>query len=173
MISKSFTIVGVLTLLSAVAHAGSAPKELYGKSIAVQWSESISGRMGGDQTMRYWLRAYLMNIYISSAGRPFVQVKAGGTSNGEKRFGAHGAGDLGFSTTPDQSSSGRVDFQGSSMFVYTEHASGASRVAIDLDGAGCKATVINGRQGGKNIVRQSDGGGQADISSIQIGTVSC
>jgi hypothetical protein len=42
MISKSFALMGVLTLLSAAAHAGSTPKELYGKSITVAWSESIS-----------------------------------------------------------------------------------------------------------------------------------
>ena len=32
MISKSFAVIGALTLLSAVAHAGPPPKELYGKS---------------------------------------------------------------------------------------------------------------------------------------------
>jgi hypothetical protein len=52
MISKSFPVMGLLTLLSAAAHAGSAPKELYGKSISVAWSESITGRPGGDQTTR-------------------------------------------------------------------------------------------------------------------------
>jgi hypothetical protein len=40
MIYKSVTIVGVLAILTAATYAGSAPKELYGKSIAVQWSES-------------------------------------------------------------------------------------------------------------------------------------
>jgi hypothetical protein len=35
MIYKSFASIAALILLSGVAHAGSAPKELYGKSITV------------------------------------------------------------------------------------------------------------------------------------------
>jgi hypothetical protein len=176
MISKSFPVMGVLTLLSAAAHAGSAPRELYGKSISVAWSESITGRPGGDQTTRNWLRVYLMNIYISSVGRPFVRLTMGGTGNSEKTRGAHGTGNLSSSTAPDQPSSeatDRVDFQGRSIAVYREFQSGARRIAIDWDGAGCKASVINGRQAGKNIVQQSGGKGQFDVSSIQVGTVSC
>jgi hypothetical protein len=176
MISRSLASIAVLTLLSTVAHAGSAPKELYGKSISVAWSESITGRPGGDQTTRNWLSVYLMNIYISSVGRPFVRLTMGGAGNSEKARGAHSAGNLSSSTAPDQPSSeatDRVDFQGRSIVVYREFQSGARRIAIDWDGAGCKASVINGRQAGKNIVQQSGGRGQFDVSSIQVGTVSC
>jgi hypothetical protein len=70
----------------------------------------------------------------------------------------------------------RVDFQGRSIVVYTEFQSGARRIAIDLDGngAGCNATVINGKQAGKNIVYQYAGTlGRVEIFSIQIETASC
>jgi hypothetical protein len=82
MISKSFAVMGALTLLSATAHAGSAPKELYGKSITVQWSESIVGSVGGEQSTRNWLIPRLMNIYVSTAGRPFVRETESGTAGG-------------------------------------------------------------------------------------------
>jgi hypothetical protein len=178
MISKSFVVMGVVTLLSVVAYAGSAPKELYGKSITVQWSESITGRKGGGQTTQNWLRAYLMNIYVSSAGRPFVRLTEGGTGGAEKRFGGMGAGNPSFFTTPGGSSTNptdHVDFQGRSIVVYREFQSDARRIAIDLDGngAGCNAGVINGRQSGKSIVQQQAGRGEVEASSIQIASVSC
>jgi hypothetical protein len=37
---------------------------------------------------------------------------------------------------------------------------------VDPDGPRCKATVINGRQGGKNIVQQQRDSGQIEISSV-------
>jgi hypothetical protein len=164
MISKGFAVIGVLMLLSATAHAGSAPKELCGKSIAVKWSESITGRNGGDQTTRNWLNAHSMDIYISGAGRPFVQLLSGHAQ------GTRGSPSL---TAPGQSNV-RVDFEGRSIFVFTAYVSGLRRIAVDLEGAGaCKATVINGRQAGTNIVRQSAGRGLGEISSIQVSDVSC
>jgi hypothetical protein len=66
-----------------------------------------------------------------------------------------------------------VDLRGRSIVVYRGFQSGARRIAIDWDGAGCKASVINGRQAGKNIAQQFGGKGQVDVSSIQIGSVSC
>jgi hypothetical protein len=65
MISRSFTIIGALTLLSAVAYAGPAPKELYGKSITVAWSESRDQRVETEKEVRNFGQAVKMNLYIS------------------------------------------------------------------------------------------------------------
>jgi hypothetical protein len=170
MISKSFASIAALMLLSTVAHAGSAPKELYGKSVAVQWSETVTGRSSGemgDQTVQNFLVTHLMSIYVSSAGRPFVRLISSGriSRNGGDSF-----------TAPGQSDAkDRVDFQGRSIVVYRELASGARRIAIDLAGAGteCKAAVINGRQAGGTIALQMGGRGRVEVSSIEIGSVSC
>jgi hypothetical protein len=171
MISKCFAVIGALALLSAAAHAGSAPKELYGKSVAVQWSETVTGRSSGDQmgdqTVQNFLVTHLMSIYVSSAGRPFVRLMSSGriSRNGGDSF-----------TAPGQSDAkDRVDFQGRSIVVYRELASGARRIAIDLVGAGteCKAAVINGRQAGRTIALQMGGRGRVEVSSIEIGSVSC
>jgi hypothetical protein len=112
-----------------------------------------------------------MSINISSTGRPFVR-RTGSSVGGASRYGS-GAGTPTFITAPGQLSGDHVGFQGRSIFVYRENVSGARRIAIDFDGAGCKATVIYGRQGGKNIELQHQGRGQVEISSIQVGTVSC
>jgi hypothetical protein len=180
MIYKSFTIIGAMTLLSAVAQAGSAPKELYGKSITVQWSESVTGRKGGDQVTRNWFQGHLINIYISSAGRLFVRRTGSGDGSAGRAYGGMGAAQPsghGVSTAPGQSDAqDRVDFQGRSIVVYSEFQSGARRIAVDLydGGTGCKATVINGKQAGKNIVQQNSVRGEIEVSSIQIGSsVTC
>jgi hypothetical protein len=175
MISKSIPAVGALMLLSATAQAGSAPKELYGKSITVQWSESVAGRRPGEHATENWLNVYLLKMYVSSVGRPFVRRTSSSVGAGRLGF---GAGNLTFSGAPGQSSSGvvdHIDFQGRSIFVYRQLVSGAKQISIDLDsaGTGCKATVVNGREAGKNIVTQHQGRGQVEISSIQVGTVIC
>jgi hypothetical protein len=74
MIFKSFTIIGMLAIWNVAAHAGPAPKELYGKAIAVQWSESQTSKRESDQLVRYTGSAAQMNIYISSVRRPFVRL---------------------------------------------------------------------------------------------------
>jgi hypothetical protein len=85
-----------------------------------------------------------------------------------------GIGGVATFTGPDQGKD-RVDFKGRSMFVYRERMSGALRIAIDLDGAGtgCKASAINGRQGGKNIVQHILGDAQVEVSSVQVQSVNC
>jgi hypothetical protein len=170
-------LAGALTLQCAAAYAGSAPKELYGKSIAVQWNESVASRKAADQTTQNWLRSGGMSIYISSAGRPFVRRSLRGARIWAGRSGTKGAGGRSVDTSPDQSTSDakdRVDFQGRSIVVYSEFQSGARRIAIDLDsaGTGCKASVINGRQAGKNIAQQT-GFGPIEVTSVHVDSVNC
>jgi hypothetical protein len=179
MIQKGIGVFTVLTLLSTVASAGSTPKDLYGKSITVQWNESLTGRFETEQFTRILGHAYEMNIYISTAGRSFVrliQSNAGGVSHASVAGG--GSTQEPLLIAPGKSSSDHVDFQGHSIVVYREFQSGARRIAIDFEGAGksCKATIINGRQAGSNAVRRAMRGpehGVFDASSIQIGSVRC
>jgi hypothetical protein len=66
-----------------------------------------------------------------------------------------------------------VDFEGHSIVLYRQFRSGARRIAIDVDGTVCKATVVNGREGGKNIAQYSNGYGMAEVLSLKVGAVSC
>jgi hypothetical protein len=123
MISKSFTIIAVLTLLSAAAHAGSAPKELYGKSITVQWSEAHSERYQSEQVTREIGVARQMSIYISTAGRPFVRVLQTGIAgysrqqNGGVAVARGSTSDVAPGESPSAAKD-RVDFEGRSIDNY-------------------------------------------------------
>jgi hypothetical protein len=164
LISKSFALMGALTLLSTAAHAGPTPKELYGKSITLQWSETETGKVPDQPTTRPWGRAISMNIYISTAGRLFMR-ESGNTIGG---FNPHGITDN--NAAPGDSKLDHFDFQERSVVAYTQFQSGARRIAIDLDATGtsCKANVIVGKEKGKAILRR-----RAEILSTQIGAVSC
>jgi hypothetical protein len=181
MISKRFVAMGALTLLSVAAYAGSAPKELYGKSVTVAWSESLTGKFASEQFTRNVGRALEMNIYISTAGRPFARLIVTGTGGVSHQITAGGnvVHSHSSETAPGEAQSAskgsHVDFQGHSIVVYSQFQSGARQVAIDVDAnhaAGCKAGVIIGRQAGNNVVRQS-GRGPFEATSVQIGSVSC
>jgi hypothetical protein len=162
---------GVLMLVSPVAWAGSAaPKELYGKSITVGWSETETGSVADQPMPRTWGRAISMNIYISTAGRAFLR-RFGGTTGG---FNPHGiTNNYGQRTTeaaPGESNKDRFDFQGRSIILYSLFKRGARRISIDFDASAtsCKASIITGKEGGKSILRT-----RAEISSVEIGTVNC
>jgi hypothetical protein len=174
MIYKTFTVMCVLILLSASAHGGSAPKELYGKSITVAWSEARSQRFESEQLVRNTGAAVQMNIYISTAGRPFVRVISSGIAghSHHEQLGGPPTG-LTESAPGEAAAKERVDFAGRSIVVYRQFRSGARRIAIDVDGSTCKATVVNGREGGKSIKQYSNRFGGAEVLSIQVGAISC
>jgi hypothetical protein len=77
MIQKGIGVFTALTLLSAAAHAGSPPKELYGKSIIVSWTEQHNQRFTGDANYRNVLVPLSNSIYISATGRVFTRTIVG------------------------------------------------------------------------------------------------
>jgi hypothetical protein len=171
MISKISAVICVLILLSAAAHAGSAPKELYGKSVTVTWTENRTQRLESEQLVRNSVSAVRMNIYISTVGRPFVRVISSGVAG--RNF--HDQMSRPTSLTeaaPGEAAAEHVDFEGRSLVVYQQFRSGARRIAIDVEGTACKATIVHGREGGKNIQRTL-GGGEAEVLSTKAEGVSC
>jgi hypothetical protein len=142
-------------LLSTVAYAGSSPKELYGKSITVAWSESITGKFTNDQAVRNIGRAEQMNIYVSTAGRPFVRLTGTGIGGLSYHSQMSRTRSQSSESGPEQSDAkDRVDFQGRTIVAYREFESGARRISIDVEGAdaACKAAVLIARQAGSNVV---------------------
>ena len=175
MIKKGIGVFTTLTLLtaSAAAHAGSAPKELYGKSIIVTWTESRSGKSASEQIMRNLGMSGRLSIYISTAGRPFVRVRQVGIGSGSRYKGSFtSTGTSMFETAPGQSAArDHVDFEGRRIVVHREFKSGARQIAIDLEGAGCKANIVIGKQVGRSTLQA--GRGVFEASSIQAGNASC
>jgi hypothetical protein len=118
-----------------------------------------------------------MNVYVSTAGRPFVRLIQSGTGGFAREFRSNVA-TYGWSVSDDAapgqpSAKDHVNFEGRSIAVYREFQSGARRIAIDLDGTGCKATVIDGRRPGDKLLPQTASGRTFKASSIQIGAVNC
>jgi hypothetical protein len=174
MISRSVAVIGELTLLSTVAFAGLTPKELHGKSITVSWMETRTMRFESEQQVRNTGTYVQTNVYISTAGRPFVQVINNGLAghNLHEQIGNLPTGRE--QTAPGEAGRDRVDFEGQSILVYQQFRSGARRISIDLDGTTCKATLVNGREGGKNIVvRGPTGHGPAEVLSVQVEAIRC
>jgi hypothetical protein len=121
-------------------------------------------------------RAEQINIYISTAGRPFVRTIGTGIGGLSYHSQMTSTRSQGSKSAPGQSDSkDRVDFQGRTIVVYREYESGARRIAIDVEGAdtSCNAAVIIGRQTGSNVVTRGGTRGPFEASSIQVGTVSC
>jgi hypothetical protein len=72
MIQKGIGVFTALTLLSALA--GSAPNELFGKSIAVGWAESITETFASEQVTRIFGSSYQIYADVSTTGGPFVRM---------------------------------------------------------------------------------------------------
>jgi hypothetical protein len=169
-----------LTSLSVATHAESAPRELYGKSVEVAWTESFIGKRTTDSNTLSIGSAYRVSIYVSGAGRSFVRVSRAGYGGSSYHIKAGGNGGISFAPTesgPEDSSGTRGDhvtFEGHSIVVYREFESGARRILIDVsDATTCKASVVNGKLAGQRAMRQMLGRGIMEITSLQVGTVSC
>jgi hypothetical protein len=177
MISKSFAVTGALALLSAAAHAGSPPKELYGKSIIVTWTEERNQRNFGESSFRDMIVPLSMTIYVSSVGRPFFRL----TSTG---MGRHSYRNLssreGIGATGTSSGGGlrQIQFQGRSL-IFTGSSGGGlalrSTITFNETFSACEAQIIAAKLAGAEVgvgrnlfTRQS-----MEIRSATVTGVSC
>jgi hypothetical protein len=144
------------------------PKELYGKSVTVSWTETRTQRAESEQLVRNAAFAVQMNFYISTSGRPFVRVISSGIAghNLHDQLTRHPTSLA--EAAPGEAAADHVDFEGRSIVVYRQFQSGARRIAINVEGTACKATILHGREGGKNIQRNMN-----EVLSIQAEGVSC
>src|ERR1035438_6828129 len=112
-IKKQATLVLVASCLASggTAFAGSPPKQLYGKSIALFWAESSVNRRLSDNVTVSPTGKFERIIYISSLGRVFIR-------------GSYAAGSS--SRTGDRAQ-GNVSFESSSLTWYMENGAVARR----------------------------------------------
>jgi hypothetical protein len=179
-VSKSFAISFVCSL-AALITAGEAapapPKELYGKSIVLSWSETRTGGSGGFLTL-----SLQMSIYVSTEGRTFRRVvvtrgsRRRGLSQGQHHATAsreHGPGE----GPPPGVKAGRTQFAGHSLIMTTEFQSGARQITVDFDSSftSCQAKVVHGKEAGVGTMRQTSvfGGKQVDVRGIEVSGVTC
>jgi hypothetical protein len=136
---------GLAALLLPVgsALAGSAPSQLYNKTINVGMSINLPGR-AGDGTTVTKTRNIDRVIYVSSKGRIFLRVsRQAGRLSQEKELG------------PGVTSS-RFQFSGNRMIGTLKFISGAGRMTITFNPSftGCTVDVIVGHEAGKAIVHK-------------------
>jgi hypothetical protein len=179
-VSKPIAILFVccLTALITASEAAPAPpKELYGKSIVLSWSETRTGESGGFRTL-----SLQMSIYISTEGRTFRRMVV---SRGNRRRGLfggmrhasasreHGPGE----GPPPGVKAGSTQFAGHSLIMTTEFQSGARQITVDFDSSftSCQAKVVHGKEAGVGAIRQTSvfGGEQVGARAIEVSGVTC
>lgn len=173
MIYKSFTLIAALTLLSQVAYAGSAPKELYGKSIIITWTEHRNQRHEDQANFRDVDVPLSRKIYISTEGHFFGRFSAMSPS------GREGARE-GFGTSGTSAGGGPREVQfGSRTITLTGASTGglARRTTIEFNESfsTCEALIIFAKQAGSDVVigRNLVTGGLNEIRSATVTNVSC
>jgi hypothetical protein len=169
MISKSFAVIGVLMLLSLAAYAGSAPKELYGKSIIVTWGEHRSQREFGAANFREVNFGLSRTIYVSTKGQWFSRFAAGSQSHES----------IGTSGTPLGGGLRGVQFSGQSITVTSASNGGIGRrITINFNESfsTCEANVIFAKQTGSDVVithNLTTGVAAGEIRSATVTSTSC
>jgi hypothetical protein len=171
--------VGVATLgLAALttAYAGSTPpKQLYGKSVIVSWTESRSQRAVGEQAFRPMSVNLQRSVYVSTAGRVFARTSAGATSGRRSVSGA--AESVGTTGTNFSGGAHNVQFQGNSIIMTGGFTASARRVMINFDNSfeSCTAQAITAKEvGAKIAVWRGIGSGRLlEVESVSAGPASC
>jgi hypothetical protein len=144
------------TVLSNAAQAANAPRELYGKSVSLSWTERRELKYVDGQEKSYVVQK-VRTVYISDKGRYFVGADA--TTFGKK-------GRVGWNSksgakmfAPDQNDMStpnmrgwimKPTFEGRSLILYEPHRSGADRteVAFDQSFQTCSIKHVFGKEAG-------------------------
>ncbi len=165
----SLGFVGAAMMSASAAHA--APPQLYGKSVVVSWTEERQQRVNGEAAVQNVMRNGQFSVYVSSAGKPFSRMSyvfsggRGGLKSGNK------------DAVGGESSARNVSFQGNNISVLGGKSmkGGARSIRISLDGGGCSAQVITGKEEGASAIRAKSivTGSSLEILSIKTGTASC
>lgn len=131
--AKWTALVGAL-LLPTIAKAADFPSQLWGRSVVVYWSGG-----GQDQPSAVSSNDQL-SIYVSSAGRTFSRITAGGARATRSEQGPIGG---------TASTAVSVFFENGALLADVKMISSALRVVVAFDAVygKCNATVIFGKEG--------------------------
>lgn len=151
------------------ASAGPAPKQLYNKSIIVNWVESVIQKAPDGSTRNPQINT-VRTAYVSSAGRLFVK----GTRNiSNRNFQGGNQTERG----PDNASSGSGGFTfESDRLVGTAIFDGGARrmtVSFDPGFSSCTASVVYGKSGSANQKWKGFDGVTYELISVSVGSIGC
>ena len=152
--------------LTASARAAPAP-DIVGKSVVVQWTENREVRVNGVH--RSGPVSFQLNIYLSSAGRPFARVTSSSravSASGEQ-VGSSGASLGGGVRTV------RVD--GHSITVQASYGNYArsTRIEVGSGGTSCSVQVTLGKEVGSASKAFQVGGQTFEVLSSTVSSSNC
>jgi hypothetical protein len=144
------------------------PKELYGKSVIVTWTETRDQRAEGELAWHSIQGAQALNIYVSETGRVFNDLHYS-TKNGSADRGGQIAG---------QGGNRAITFSGRSMLMMSAHGKGgANRISADFDSsfASCTAEVLKAKESEQTIVKSYSQiiKHMVEIRGIQVSGTAC
>jgi hypothetical protein len=166
-----------VAMLVPAGAASAAPRQLYGKSVTVSWTETRSQRRAGEGGPFRPVSVNLQrSVYISTAGRLFARTSS--TANVGRRSLSGSAESVGTSGANFSGGARNVQFQGNSIVMLAGFTAGARRVVINFDSSfqSCNAQVITAKQVGAKTAswRGIAGGGVLlEVESVSAGPASC
>jgi hypothetical protein len=131
----------LMLLLLCSGEATAAPRQLYGKSILVSWTENRVQRFTGETHWRAVSIQVGENIYISTLGHLFSRMTFA------TRRGSGAREQLGESGRSSTNGKRVMQFRGHALVTVAVFNGGARHIRIDFDAefSGCSASVILGR----------------------------
>lgn len=167
-----FKFVAALVVLTsfvpAAARAASAPAQLRGKSVIVNWTENRVQRNIGEVNFRPVAASHQFSIYVSSAGRIFSRL------TNRTRAGTGSADEVGGTSAAKRT----PIFTGQSLTVFIpSRGTGVRRLTVNFDRSfeNCTATVIRARPEGAPIMTGTSiiTGKALEVQSVSVGPASC
>ena len=153
-------------LLTQTSHAA-PPRELYGKSVSVSWTETREQRPAGQEAWRQIDGSHTLKIYVSDAGRVFNNKSYSVRGLSAEREGQIAGSGKGRS----------FNFSGRSLVILMASGGGATRIIVEFDAGfgSCSAQVTRAKEAGGTIVRAYSGIIKANIEirSTRVGGASC
>lgn len=150
---------------SLPAHAGPAPRQMYGKSIRIEYT--VASTHSDDH--RAHVSDVRRTIYVSSTGRLFERAQWTAGRRG------------GISDNAPEASQNRgheargMSFRGNTLIATIGYASGAGQMTVTFDPSfsNCTGQVRFGRNGGQTMARRGLDGRIHRITSIAASSFSC
>jgi hypothetical protein len=165
------TLFCILLMVPDTVHGASAPRQLFGRSVVLSWSEHQVAKFSDENRIRSAQVAVYDSVYISDKGRVFSEMA-------RKNRGSLVAHDQAPDSSKDSSGSSQsARFEGGALVVDTKFLSGAMRVVVDFDEGfkTCNAKVIHGKEDGKTMKWASwrHPGRLREVQSIEVTNLSC
>ena len=153
IVSRATAIAGIISAQTLPAFAD-APRQLYDKTIQVDWSTRVVEQAPDGRTQAPIIDAS-QTIYVSSAGRLFQRASRSNAKSGLSKKGDYEPG----ATRNQGGEAIGLRFEANKLIGNTAFAQGAVRFVASFDGSytSCSVEVTYGRESGRVKRRGLDG----------------